>query len=312
MVTSDAPGIPAFKKWLIAVRPWSLPIHVVPIWMGTAMAWVYADRFRADLFLAAWIGMMLIHFASNMISDVYDYRCGLDRDVTPTSGAVARGWLTDRAVLRGGLAALAAGALIGLWVAGRSTPKIFGLGLAGVLTVLSYTGLKRFALGDLAVFVMFGPLIGLGAWMTQTGVFSWLPLLWLTPFGLVVIAVLHANNWRDIARDRSAGIRTVANLLGDRGSAAWYAFNIFGPYLLMGLMMGIPRIRPGGLEPMPWTFGITALALPRAVGLWRCALRRHASPAPGTLAALDGATAAYMVPFGLLSTLALLLARWMR
>ena len=47
---------------------------------------------------------------------------------------------------------------------------------------------------------------GLGAWVVQTRSFSWIPVLWTVPMSMLVIGILHANNWRDILlRCRDAG-----------------------------------------------------------------------------------------------------------
>jgi 1,4-dihydroxy-2-naphthoate octaprenyltransferase len=302
---------PAWQRWLVAIRPWGIPISAVPVWMGSALAWVETGRFNILIFALTWLAALLVHSAANMLSDVFDYRRGVDREPTPTSGSLARGWLTERQTLRGGVVMMITGGAIGLWILSRSTPALGWVILAGGVTGLGYSGLKLIALGDLAVFLTFGPLIGLGAWMTQTGHFSWTPVLALCPFGLVVIGVLHANNWRDVARDRAAGVRSVAQLLGDAGSLRYYGLCIFAPYALMAIGMVAPRLAPALGRPLPWTFALTLLVLPRAFGLWRKARRRHDPSAPPLdFLALDGATAGYMMPFGLVSTAAVILSRW--
>ena len=307
---SAEPTCPAWKRWLIAGRPWGTPIHVVPLFMGTALAWVHTGQFHAGWFFATWLALYLVHSAANMISDAHDFQCGLDRTVVPTSGAIVRGLLTARQVMVGGYAAMLAGLGIGGWAAFQSGAPLHWVILAGGVLLVGYTLLKRIVLGDLAVFLAFGPLIGLGCWTVQTGSFSWIPLFALSPFGLVVIAVLHANNWRDIERDTALGIRTVASVLGDRGSLIYYGSLIFVPYALMAIGMILPRIGllPG--PPFPWTLGLTVLALPQAIRLFRRALMRHAPAHPDDFLALDGATAAFMVPFGLLSVIGVLISRW--
>lgn len=305
---ADAP--PLWKRWLMAPRPWCLPISTIPIWMGAAIAWVYGGRFHWGIFLLTWLGAVLSHFASNMISDVYDFRSSLDREPTPGCGAVVRGWLTSRQVFIGGVSAMLLAGLAGAAIAAQSTQNIWIVAAIGAVLLMGYSAFKRVAIGDVAVFLVFGPLMGLGAWMAQTGYFSWQPMAWLAPFGLVVIGVLHANNWRDMARDRSAGIRTVALLLGDRGSLAWYGVCIFGPYVVMVALMTLPRLWPALGTPMPWTCICTLLALPLTLKLWKRARLRHVSEKPDDFLALDAATAQSMVPFGVLSTLAILLARW--
>ena len=303
----------ALKKWLVASRPWALPASTMPVVFGTALAVVIGGaRFAPLRFLWALVTMMALHGAANMLSDVFDYRRGLDRDVTPVSGAIVRGWLTDREVARGAVFLFVLGAVSGLLLArtaGRSLLIVGGIGLAvGVF----YTALKAHALGDLAVLLDFGLLGAAGAWIVQTGAFSWLPVLWTVPMALLVSAILHANNWRDIASDRPRRVTTVAGLLGDRGSLVYYGCLIFGPFVIDAALVAVPRATGGSFRPMPLTFLLVALALPSALRLWGRATRRAAPRRPLDFVILDGATASHNLVFGLLSTAAVILEGFLR
>lgn len=286
----------------------------MPVVFGTALAVVIGGaRFSPLLFLWALSTMVVYHAAANMLSDVYDFRHGLDREVTPVSGAVVRGWLTDKQTFRGAALLFGLATVSGLliaWVAGRPLLIIGAIGLAvGVF----YTLLKAHALGDLAVFLDFGLLGAAGAWIVQTGSFSWLPVLWTVPMAMLVIAILHANNWRDIASDGERRVKTVAGLLGDKGAQAYYGFLIFGPFLIDLAFIAVPRASGGPLRAMPLTFLLVLLALPNALELWGRAKRRAAPRRPLDFVILDGATASHNLVFGLLSTAAVVLEgilRW--
>jgi len=311
------PRVPAApstkKKWLVAARPWSWPASSMPVVFGTALAVVVAKaRFAPLPFLWALLTMMILHSAANMLSDVYDFRHGLDREATPVSGAIVRGWLTDRQVARGAAALFALGTVSGLllaWVAGKPLLVIGGIGLA---VGGFYTVLKAYALGDLAVFLDFGLLGAAGAWVVQTGSFSWLPVVWTVPMALLVSAILHANNWRDIASDGARRVTTVAGLFGDRGSLVYYGFLVFGPFVIDAALIAVPRAAGGPFRPMPLTFLLVALALPSALRLWGRALRRAAPRRPLDFVILDGATASHNLVFGLLSTAAAILEGFLR
>ena len=177
----------------------------------------------------------------------------------------------------------------------------------GLAVGVFYTLLKAHALGDLAVFLDFGLLGGAGAWVVQTGSFSWLPALWTVPMAMLVIAILHANNWRDAASDGERHVKTVAGLLGDRGSLAYYGCLLFGPFVIDLAFIAIPRIVGGPLRPMPLTFLLVLLALPHALKLWGRAIRRASPLQPMDFIVLDGATASHNLVFGLLSTAAVVL-----
>jgi len=309
LATLAPPSPPStLKRWIIAARPWSFPASTMPVVFGTALAIVIGGaRFSPLLFLWALSTMVVYHAAANMLSDVYDFRHGLDREVTPVSGAVVRGWLTDKQTFRGAALLFGLATVSGLliaWVAGRSLLIIGAIGLAvGVF----YTLLKAHALGDLAVFLDFGLLGAAGAWIVQTGSFSWLPVLWTVPMAMLVIAILHANNWRDIASDGERRVKTVAGRLGDKGALVYYGFLIFGPFLIDLAFIAVPRVSGGPLRPMPLTFLLVLLALPNALELWGRATRRAAPRRPLDFVILDGATASHNLVFGLLSTTAVIL-----
>lgn len=312
-VMTDSARPSALKAWLIAGRPWSFPASTMPVLFGTSLAVVVGGApFRPLRFLLAMAAMVVLHAASNMLSDAFDFKRGLDREATPLSGAVIRGWWTPRQGTRNAAAAFAGGAALGVILALLSSPALLAVGGVGVLIGAAYSGLKRFALGDLAVFLNFGILGGLGAWIVQTGSVSWVPVVWTVPTALLVAAILHANNWRDAASDRSLGVRSLASVLGDRGSLVYYGFLVFGPFAaVLGLMLG-PRAGTGPLPPLPWTFLLVFAALPRALSLFGRGLRRRAPRRPADFAMLDGATARYNLVYGLLATAAVwldLLAR---
>ncbi|RPJ19980.1 MAG: prenyltransferase, partial [Planctomycetaceae bacterium] len=208
---------------LVAGRAWSLPASTMSVAFGTVLAvTIGGAAFDCPLFLLSFLGMALLQVGANMLNDVYDYRNGLDTQVNPASGAVVRGWITPRQALVGSAACIAIGSMIGFYIVSRVGIPILCLGAVGVLGGILYTWgpwpLKYHALGDLAVFLNFGVLGALGAWTVQTGHLSWVPAVWAIPMSLLVIAILHSNNRRDICYDTEGEIRTVATCLGDVGS----------------------------------------------------------------------------------------------
>lgn len=296
----------AFRRWITAARPWALPASTMPVVFGTSLAVVVGGA-RADVlrFALALLAMVILHSAANMLSDVFDYKRGLDRDVTPVSGAIARGWLPAGAVTRAAIILFVLGSGIGLGLAAVTGTALLIVGAAGVAVGAGYTLLKYHALGDLAVFLNFGLLGALGAWIVQTRAFSWLPVIWTVPMAMLVIAILHANNWRDAVSDAERRVRTFASLLGDKGAEAYYGFLLFGSMAIVLAFVVVPRLIGFGLPALPWTFGIVLLALPKAFGLWGRARRRRAPRQPMDFIILDGATAQYNLLFGSLCTAAL-------
>jgi len=292
------------RCWWVACRVFAIPASAVPVIFGTvlavSMAGAELDWLR---FVLALLGMAVLHTAANLLNDAADFKKGLDKRVNPVSGAVVRGWIEPRQALMAGWFLLASGILIGLylvWLVGWSLLFIGAAGiLLGVLYSLGPWPLKHYALGDLAVFSSCGLLGSLGAWTCQTGQVSWLPVLWSVPIGLLIAAILHANNWRDIPSDVEGGIHTLANSLGDRASVVYFAFLLFFPFVFVAAWVALSWL--DGLEPrMPWLALLSLLALPLAVSLMRRGMLRRAPAKPMDFLALDGAVAQLSLIFGLL------------
>lgn len=75
--------------------------------------------------------------------------------------------------------------------------------------------LKGHGLGEVTVFVMFGPLLVIGVNVAVNGaIIDWLSVAYSVPLGLLTAAVLFANNLRDVEADRNAGKTTLSIMLG--------------------------------------------------------------------------------------------------
>ena len=296
-------------KWLVAMRPFALPASTMSVLFGTVLAvTVGGAPFKGLLFLAALVSMAVLHTGANLLNDVYDYQKGIDRKVNPVSGGVVRGWISQQEALAAGWLFLVVGSGIGLLIYSQVGTPILVIGTAGVLIGILYTWgplpLKYSALGDLAVFLDFGVLGALGAWTVQTGTASWLPVIWAVPMSLLVVGILHSNNWRDIRSDSEGNIRTMATLFGDRRSEGYYGFLLFAPFILILVLLSISRAT--GIGPkMPLTFLVTLLAVPLAIKLKRRGERRHDPRRVKDFLALDGATAQLNLLFGILCIAAL-------
>lgn len=290
-------------QWVVAARLFAAPASLVPVIFGTVAAVRLGEaNFDPWRFAVAMTAMLLLHTGANMLNDVADYRRGLDREVQPGSGAIVRGYLTEREVLRGALLLLAAGCGLGLWLALRVGWTLLWIGLAGVILGAGYSwglGLKYRGFGDVVVFTVFGLLAVQGAWVVQTKKWAWPPLLWAVPAGLHVAAILHANNWRDLMTDTSrGGFRTLAGYLGHARSYSYYVFLLFFPFVWVTILAFVPP--PWGL---PRTILLTWLSLPLAIGTCgRLAYRRRAEGSQ-TAPELDARTAQFGLLFGLLYSL---------
>ncbi|MBW1990023.1 MAG: 1,4-dihydroxy-2-naphthoate octaprenyltransferase [Deltaproteobacteria bacterium] len=228
--------------WFLATRPWSFSMSAISVSVGAALA--AGSGFSAGLYVLTLAGMVLLHGATNLINDYFDVKNRVDVPDAPTvkyrPHPLADRELGLNQVLAAAVAMYAAGIGIGLFLAATRGWPVLAIGAVGVAVSLCYTAplfpLKYKALGEVAVFFMWGPLSMLGAYYVQSQALSWTPVLVSIPFGTLVGLVLLANNLRDREHDRRQGIFTLAVLLGGRGGNALFAGLIVAAFAGIGLM----------------------------------------------------------------------------
>lgn len=288
-----------FRVWRVAVRPFAYSASVLPLLLGSVLALHAGVPFRWMPFLLLSLAVLFLHSSANLLNDGYDFRRGLDQTVLPGSGAVVRGWLSVGQVHRAAAVLLCAGIICGVFLVWMTGWMLLVPGLAGMALTLGYTrkgrSLKTMGLGDVTIFAAFGLLPVCTAWWVQTGAFSWQPLPWSFPLGLLSVGILHANNWRDIERDTDRKCMTLAVRLGSAGSMRYYRVLLLAPFALVvayvsaGRLTAYPSISP------PAALG-TLLCLPSALKLgmrdWR--------DDPQMFARLDTRTARLHFLFGIL------------
>ncbi len=307
----EMPDSPAsnVRIWLTAVRPFAYTASVLTVVLGAAMAYHAGFTPRWGALALTLLGVVCFHTAANLLNDCFDHRRGLDRQVFPVSGAVVRGWITERQAFRAAMLCLAIGVMCGVALVAFAGWVVLLLGILGAVCALGYTTprfcFKYAGLGDVAIFFAFGVLPVFGTWWVQTRTFSWLPILWSIPLVSLTVGILHANNWRDLATDGDQGCRTVAGWLGFDGSRRYYRLLVLLPFALVVLYVGLGRI-PRLRLPTPTLALIALLALPLALQL----ARTRRAEDPGAFAMLDGKTAQLHMLFGILVTLAFWIGRY--
>ena len=191
-------------------------------------------------------------------------------------------------------------ALIGIYLAATRGWTILVIGIIGSLAALFYTApplkYKYGALGELSVFLMWGPLMVEGAYFVQRQMLSW-EAFWISlPFGVLVALVLLANNLRDRTDDESRGIKTIPILLGWRNGMRLYAALIILAYLAVVLMSLLGPLTPWSL--------IVLLSLPLPLHFLRQMINDTPDDADAQTAKIDTA-------FGALLVISLVLERFL-
>ena len=293
--------------WWRAARPFAFTVSLIPPILGGLVAAVENPGLKFSLFrfILAGIGCMTAHAGANILSDYYDFKTRVDREGTyGSSGLLVAGIMSPDQMLRGGWIALVLAGVIGAYLV-LATPGgtfLIWLILLGGLLGVFYTAkpfeFKYHALGDLAVFISFGPAMVLGAYFVQAHHFSWTPLLYSIPIGLLVDAILHSNNLRDIVNDGVVKIKTVPILIGEKWAKIMYQGLVLGAYLITLLL-----VVAGGMTAFTL---LVFVSLPLALKVVNMVRNKETVPME-KFAMIDAATAQVHLAFGLLMVIGLAL-----
>jgi 1,4-dihydroxy-2-naphthoate polyprenyltransferase len=247
------------RHWLTAIRPRTLLVAVVPVLVGTALAWHDVGVLSGSILVATIAAAVLIQVATNLHNDVSDFERGADDPGTRLGPrrATAEGWLTPAQVRRGAVVAFSGAGAIGLWLAWQGGWPILAIGVASIACAWGYSGgakpIAYSSLGELFVWLFFGVAAVAGSYYLQTGSFDLLAVAAGALLGMPAAAVLVVNNYRDRDNDQRAGRRTFAVVFGAHASRIEYGVLMLLPFVLL-----LPLALAGGagwLLPLfaaPW------------------------------------------------------------
>ena len=293
------------KNWVMALRAPFLTASVIPVLLGTSIAWFATGTLYWGFFLLTLLAGLLIHLGTNVINDYFDHKSGNDEVnrefVRPFSGGsrvIQLGLLTPLEMLSGGVLFYLLSASIGFYLAWTRGPLILVLGAIGLVCGIFYTGgpfnwAKR-GIGELLVGLNFGILMTLGAYYVQTQSFSWLPVIAAIPVSLLIAAVLYINEFPDYTADKQVSKNTLVVRLGREKAVILYALIMVGVYLSIGV--GVV------FGALPSTTLLGLITLPLAIRAIQYASKYHSSPFD--LVPANALTVTVHLATGLLLTLA--------
>lgn len=212
------------------MRHWSFPASAMPVvvtlaylfWMKEDVNWVNG--------VWALLNIVIFHAAGNTWSDYYDYKRGVDAKDTFGAKTLTDGMFTPKEIYRLSLGLLIVALAGGVGLLLRTGLPLLYIGLGGAACSLLYPVLKYNALGDVVIFMAYALLPTLGTAYVATGLINW-DVMWIAiPVGLITVAILHANNTRDIQTDARAGIKTLAMKLGEKTSVILYCIETLFPF----------------------------------------------------------------------------------
>ena len=255
----------SIKAWLILPRFHFIPLTVILVSLGTAVA-AYEGFFHWGYFLLAMVGSLLVHMTVNVINDYHDYRDGIDLNTQRTpfsggSGVLPRHLLEPKQAFWFGTVSLLMAMVIGMYFVFERGWLLFPLLLVAGFSAYFYNVcLSKWLVGELFAGLNLGPLLVLGAYYVQTGRYSWEALFASLAPGVLTANLLFLNEFPDREADERGGRRHLVIALGRENARFLYIALTVVAYLLIviGVVAGI----------MPW---MTLIGLGTMVFGWKAA-----------------------------------------
>ena len=206
--------IPAWKAWLLAARPKTLPAAIVPVWSGCLMVDAIGYDVSYRLAVVTLMGAIFIQIATNFFNDVIDARKGADtiERIGPTR-ATASGLLSPKAMYAGAAFMLLQALVCGFLLFNARGWPIIAIGIPSLYLSYGYTGgpvpLAYRGLGEIFVILFFGFVAVMGTIFIQTGFWPWQGWILGLQIGCLSAVLIAVNNYRDLEEDRAANKRTL-------------------------------------------------------------------------------------------------------
>jgi 1,4-dihydroxy-2-naphthoate octaprenyltransferase len=264
------PGVEEFtdldvvSRFLYAARSVILVISAQAAIIAGLLA-ANAGRFAWPEFLGVLIGFVVAHMISNLSNDYFGFKRGHDTPDSPrmryTIHPLASGVLDTRTLVTGLAILGAAGVAIMLaFIAERGVVAAAFAG-AGVALLFLYDAapvpLKSVGLGELATFLVWGPLMIGGGYAMITGELGAGAFAASIPYGLGVMSILTGKHIDQMGFDSGRGIRTLPVVIGERAARILVIAAILAMYAIVAALIAL-----GALTPFA---AVVVVAAPRAL-----------------------------------------------
>lgn len=291
------------KDWLRLFRLPFVSITVGSITVGSLYPLWRERIFHWDRFFLALFAGILLHVATNVANDYFDYKSGTDREnkdaIPPFSGGskvLLEGKISPGSALIASLLMVGVASAIGLYL-NYILPgnTLIYIGIAGLILIYFYNGifkLVNYYIGEFAIFLAWGPLMVEGSYFIQTGKLSVQVLPLAVFLGILTLSILFINEFADEEADRKTGRRMWIHLFSRR--RAPYVHLILFIIAFTSLFYGILR----GYAPLSSL--AVFIALPLGVSSYLHAVRNVEKPHSEFLPAVIKTINTYNLSFVLL------------
>jgi 1,4-dihydroxy-2-naphthoate phytyltransferase len=225
------------KLWLAAIKPPMYSVAIMPIWVGSAVAFAETKTFNQGIFLTFVATAILILAWENFSNDVFDSETGVDVNkanslVNLTGNKLLIFWISNLCLALG---LLGVGA-IALW---QQDLTVIGLILLCCFLGYIYQGppfrLSYQGMGEILCFIAFGPLAFSAAYYSQTKSWSSTNLAASIVIGIATSLILFCSHFNQVNDDAAVGKKSPIVRLGSKRSAQllpWLSGSIYGLTLL--------------------------------------------------------------------------------
>ena len=241
MMERVVPG--SLKAWLLLPRFQFLPLTVILVSLGTAIA-AYEGYFHFGHFLLAMFGSILVHMTVNVINDYHDYVDGIDLNTQRTpfsggSGVLPSNLLRPKQAFWFATICLLIAMVIGFYFVMIKGWLLFPLLLVAGFSAYFYNVyLSKWFMGEIFAGFGFGPLLVLGSYYVQAGRYSWETLVASLAPGILTSNLLFLNEFPDQEADQKGGRRHFVISLGKKDASYLFVALLIASYLciLIGVL----------------------------------------------------------------------------
>ncbi len=215
------------SKWLIATRSGVTIVTFYSCVIGGLLA-IREGVFAVLPFLIVTFGLFIAHGTNNLLNDYTDFSRGIDSDnyfrtQYGVHTLVQEFWTKKQQLtwfMVSGFLAICAGVYALFYT--NFSPWVIGLFAFGILILLFYTWpLKHIALGELAIFLIWGPIMVAGVYLVLAKGFTpevWRVALAGVPFGLSVVSINLGKHIDKYAEDKRKKVGTLPVVIGEKAA----------------------------------------------------------------------------------------------
>ncbi len=228
------------KIWVDATRPKTLPASIIPVIAGTAIAGT-ETKISWFLFMVIISTALAIQLTTNFVNDLYDHLKGADNEERKGPvRATQAGLVSPEEMRKASIFSVLASLLLGSYLVWQGGWPIAAIGILSIIFAIAYTAgplpLAYLGLGDIFVFIFFGPVAVAGTTYLFTGDWKSASILTGCALGSISMAILTVNNLRDYDSDKSALKKTLVVRFGKAFGKMEYIASIMFAALIPALL----------------------------------------------------------------------------